>query len=148
MNSLSIYYINSCMHQIKMLALHMNSFQHMNSFWWFHDKNLLLYRIYIPYEFTYLFIYHIKLWCINSLNEFISFISQYELIHKSLATFYWPEEAEPCHRTVVVGTFWRLHSLDQLCSSIVYQCAKVQCKIPRMKETSFCGFWKPIKIEI
>ena len=22
-------------------------------------------------------------------------------IHKSLATFYWPEEAAPCHRTVV-----------------------------------------------
>ena len=38
-------------------------------------------------------------------------------------------------------TFWRLHSLDQLCNSIVYQCANSQFESLRMKETSSCGFW-------
>jgi hypothetical protein len=40
---------------------------------------------------------------------------------------------------VFLSTFWRLHSLVQLCNSIVYQCANFQYEILRMKETSSCA---------
>ena len=70
--------------------------------------------------------------------------------HSTSQPFSRPEEEAPwferCKNTgykavVFVSTFRWLHSLDQLCNSVVYRCAKFRFEILRMKETSSCGFW-------
>jgi hypothetical protein len=50
-------------------------------------------------------------------------------------------KTQATRQSFFVRTFRQLHSLDQLCNSIVYQCAKFRFEILRMKETSSCGFW-------
>ena len=50
-------------------------------------------------------------------------------------------KTQATRQSFFVSTFRRLHSLDQLCNSVVYQCAKFRFEILRMKETSSCGFW-------
>jgi hypothetical protein len=84
---------------------------------------------------------------LQSVSESIQNGLKFRLTFHS-STFFRPEEAalwlDWCkntdHKAVVfVSPSKRFHSLDQLCNSVVYHCANIQCESLWMKEISSCA---------